>query len=136
MNNFLKKLYLGMMLTEEKTFLGKRKIPTKFGYRVMLQQTQVSTVIPYFNKFISCFPKIDDLAVASLDEILSIWSGLGYYTRAKNIHKTAIILREDFDSKLPNNFEDLVALPGIGFSTAGAILSLGFKKPGVILMEM
>ena len=133
MNNFSQKIISWYDANGRKNLPWQRKIYKVWISEVMLQQTQVSTVIPYFNKFISCFPKIDDLAVASLDEILSIWSGLGYYTRAKNIHKTAIILREDFDSKLPNNFEDLVALPGIGFSTAGAILSLGFKKPGVIL---
>ena len=134
MNNFSQKIISWYDANGRKNLPWQEEDPYKVWIsEVMLQQTQVSTVIPYFNKFISCFPKIDDLAVASLDEILSIWSGLGYYTRAKNIHKTAIILRKDFDSKLPNNFEDLVALPGIGFSTAGAILSLGFKKPGVIL---
>ena len=134
MNNFSQKIISWYDANGRKNLPWQKEDPYKVWIsEVMLQQTQVSTVIPYFNKFISCFPKIDDLAVASLDEILSIWSGLGYYTRAKNIHKTAIILRKDFDSKLPNNFEDLVALPGIGFSTAGAILSLGFKKPGVIL---
>lgn len=134
MNNFSQKIISWYDANGRKNLPWQKEDPYKVWIsEVMLQQTQVSTVIPYFKKFISCFPKIDDLAVASLDEILSIWSGLGYYTRAKNIHKTAIILREDFDSKLPNNFEDLVALPGIGFSTAGAILSLGFKKPGVIL---
>ena len=119
---------------------GRNNLPwqTKNPYHVwiseiMLQQTQVYTVIPYFQKFIKNFPKIEVLAKAEEEEILALWSGLGYYTRARNILKTAIILKKEFDSFLPNTYEDLISLPGIGASTAGAILTLAFEKPGIIL---
>ena len=91
---------------------------------IMLQQTQVSTVIPYYKRFMENFPMVNDLAEASLDEVLHHWSGLGYYARARNLHKTAIVIRDEYASVFPGHFDDIVALPGIGRSTAGAILSL------------
>ena len=100
---------------------------------IMLQQTQVSTVIPYFHKFIKVFPNIESLAKKDLEDVLALWSGLGYYSRARNIHKTSIILKNEFNNQLPEKYEDLIKLPGIGISTAGAILSLAFEKPGIIL---
>ena len=119
---------------------GRNDLPwqTKNPYHVwiseiMLQQTQVQTVIPYFHKFIKNFPTIDALAKAKPEKVLALWSGLGYYSRARNIHKTAIILQKEFKNMLPNYYEDLIKLPGIGISTAGAILSLAFEKPGIIL---
>ncbi|UPT14878.1 A/G-specific adenine glycosylase [Buchnera aphidicola] len=90
---------------------------------VMLQQTQVKTVIPYFKKFILKFPNLNVLSQANLNDILHLWSGLGYYKRAENIYKTAKIIEQKFDGKFPSNITDLVKLPGIGRSTAGAILS-------------
>ncbi len=90
---------------------------------IMLQQTQVTTVIPYFERFIKTFPTIKSLASADIDEVLSLWSGLGYYARARNLHKAAQIMVEKHDGKFPVDFEDVVALPGIGRSTAGAILA-------------
>ena len=93
---------------------------------IMLQQTQVKTVIPYFNIFIQKFPDFNSLQVASMNEILHLWSGLGYYTRAKNLYKTIKIISDRYNNQLPNNFTDLIKLPGIGKSTAGAILSLSF----------
>jgi len=99
----------------------------------MLQQTQVETVIPYFERFISCFPTIIELCNSPLDKVLHQWSGLGYYARARNLHKTAQILCSKFDAKLPQTVEQLTELPGIGLSTAGAILSLGFNQPAAIL---
>ena len=91
---------------------------------VMLQQTQVVTVIPYFERFMASFPSVKKLADASLDEVLAHWSGLGYYSRARNLHKAAQIIRDQHDGEFPQQFEAVVELPGIGRSTAGAILSL------------
>lgn len=91
---------------------------------VMLQQTQVVTVIPYFERFMASFPNVKKLADASLDEVLAHWSGLGYYSRAHNMHKAAQIIRDQYSGKFPQQFDAVVELPGIGRSTAGAILSL------------
>ena len=118
---------------------GRKDLPWQHpatAYRVwiseiMLQQTQVVTVIPYFNKFIRQYPDIQALANAPLDEVLSLWAGLGYYARARNLHKTAIIINQA--GKFPDSFDDLVAFPGIGASTAGAILSIAFGKRQAIL---
>ena len=100
---------------------------------IMLQQTQVKTVIPYFNKFIEKYPNLDALLKASEDEILAQWSGLGFYRRAKNIYKACRVISEDFNSKLPKNINDLESLPGIGRSTAGAIMSIAFNEGHPIL---
>lgn len=100
---------------------------------IMLQQTQVSTVIDYYLRFIDKFPDIDSLANAEQDDVLSYWSGLGYYARARNLHKTARIVAADFNGQMPNTLEGLVALPGIGRSTAGAILTLGYHQRFPIL---
>ena len=100
---------------------------------IMLQQTQVSTAIPYFLKFIQRFPDIDTLANATEDEVLSYWSGLGYYTRARNILKSAQSIKIEFESTLPKSLKELVTLPGIGRSTAGAIRSIGYGLKAPIL---
>ncbi len=99
----------------------------------MLQQTQVETVKPYFMRFLEKYPKISDLARASTDDVLALWSGLGYYNRAKNLHKTSIIIHDDYQGAFPTCLDRLTELPGIGSSTAGAILSLSMGKRGVIL---
>ena len=99
----------------------------------MLQQTQVKTVVPYFNKFIEKYPNLDALLKASEDEILAQWSGLGFYRRAKNIYKACRVISEDFNNKLPSNINDLESLPGIGRSTAGAIMSIAFNEGHPIL---
>ena len=99
----------------------------------MLQQTQVKTVIPYFDRFIERFPDIQSLAAVSNDDVLAYWSGLGYYARARNLLKTAKICMEQHDGDLPPTPEALNALPGIGESTANAIYSQAFDKPAVIL---
>jgi len=91
---------------------------------VMLQQTQVATVIPYFERFMARFPTVADLAAAPLDEVLHLWTGLGYYARARNLHKAAKQVVEKHGGEFPRNFDDVAALPGIGRSTAGAVLSL------------
>lgn len=100
---------------------------------VMLQQTQVDTAIPYFQRFIDSFPNLELLAESDLDEVLTVWSGLGYYARAKNLLVSARLCKKLYDGRLPNDLDSLLALPGIGRSTAGAIMSLGFDKRYPIL---
>lgn len=100
---------------------------------VMLQQTQVVTVIPYFTRFIEHFPTIIDLAKASIDDVLHLWTGLGYYARARNLHKTAQTVADKFAGAFPCQFDDVLSLPGIGRSTAGAILSLSQQQRYAIL---
>ncbi len=100
---------------------------------IMLQQTQVSTVIPYYQRFTQRFPTVDDLANADVDDVLSLWTGLGYYARARNLHKAAKLIVEQHASKLPQNLEALIDLPGIGRSTAGAIMTLGYHQNFPIL---
>lgn len=99
----------------------------------MLQQTQVTTVIPYYERFMASFPEIPALAGASIDEVLEHWSGLGYYARGRNLHKTAQLVVAEHGGELPGDQESLESLPGIGRSTAGAILSLGFGVRAPIL---
>ena len=99
----------------------------------MLQQTQVKTVIPYFLKFISEYPTVDKLANAEESEVMSHWSGLGYYSRARNLHKSAAIIKNDYAGRFPQQYDQIIALPGIGPSTAGAILSLNKIEPRAIM---
>lgn len=118
---------------------GRKDLPWQIDstpYRVwvseiMLQQTQVTTVIGYYKKFITKFPTIEQLAEADLDEVLPFWAGLGYYSRVRNLHKAAEQIHAL--GAFPDTLETLQALPGIGRSTAGAILSLGFKQSAPIL---
>lgn len=98
---------------------------------IMLQQTQVKTVLQYFPRFIARFPDVNTLANATWDEVAPYWAGLGYYARARNLHKAAQLVAAA--GKFPQNLEDWIALPGIGPSTAGALMSLGLGKFGVIL---
>ena len=100
---------------------------------IMLQQTQVATVVAYFNRFIDRFPTLFDLARADIDEVLALWSGLGYYARARHLYRAACIVAREYAGKLPQTREVLEQLPGIGRSTAGAILSLGMGRYGEIL---
>ena len=120
---------------------GRRQLPWQSDptpYRVwisevMLQQTQVETAIPYFLRFVARFPDVGSLAAAQLDEVLHLWSGLGYYARARNLHRAAneTVLRHD--GELPETLSQLVALPGIGRSTAAAILALSRGQRHAIL---
>ena len=120
---------------------GRKHLPwqqDKSPYKVwiseiMLQQTQVTTVIPYFEKFMERFPSVQSLASASEDEVLSYWSGLGYYARARNMHKCAKTILEEYNGIFPNSLQEVQDLPGIGRSTAGAILSLSLGQPQAIL---
>jgi A/G-specific adenine glycosylase len=100
---------------------------------IMLQQTQVKTVIPYFKRWMKKFPTLGSLARSDLDEVLQIWAGLGYYARAKHLHQTATILVKQYHSVFPSDLDLLQTLPGIGHSTAGAILSFGLRKRACIL---
>ncbi|WP_428622527.1 A/G-specific adenine glycosylase [Sedimenticola sp.] len=100
---------------------------------IMLQQTQVSTVIPYYERFMQRFPALSRLAEAPLDEVLHHWSGLGYYARARNLHRAAQVIQFEQGGRFPSTLESLMLLPGVGRSTAGAILSLALEQPFPIL---
>jgi A/G-specific adenine glycosylase len=90
----------------------------------MLQQTQVATAIPFYERFMMRFPDVQSLAVAPIDEVLHLWSGLGYYARARNLHRAARVIASKYGGDLPHTLEEMQGLPGIGRSTAGAILAL------------
>jgi A/G-specific adenine glycosylase len=100
---------------------------------IMLQQTQVNTVISYFHRFMQRFPDVKTLAQANMDDVLHLWSGLGYYARARNLYKTAVVILQKYNGEFPDNLEALANLPGIGLSTAGAILSLSMNISAAIL---
>jgi A/G-specific adenine glycosylase len=100
---------------------------------IMLQQTQVRVVIPYFERFVAALPDVAALAAAPLDDVLALWSGLGYYARARNLHAAARLCAERHGGELPRDFDALVALPGIGRSTAGAILAQAWGDRFAIL---
>ncbi len=99
----------------------------------MLQQTQVKTVIPYFNNFVRLIPNLEKLAKVNNKRLMKCWQGLGYYSRARNLKKTAQIILKKHKGEIPNNFEDLKALPGIGNYTASAILAIAFNEPYIPL---
>lgn len=100
---------------------------------IMLQQTTVPTVRGYFERFISRWPSVQDLAKASLDDVLHEWQGLGYYSRAKNLHKCAVMIVEAFDGTFPTAEKDLLSLPGVGPYTAAAIQSIAFNSPSTVV---
>ncbi len=116
---------------------NKRDLPwrqTKDPYKIwlseiMLQQTQVKTVIDYYHRFLTRFPTIQDLAKANEEEVLTLWSGLGYYSRARNLYKGAKEIVEKYDAKFPSNPQEILSLPGIGKYTLGAIASIAFEQP-------
>jgi A/G-specific adenine glycosylase len=120
---------------------GRKDLPwqhPRTAYRVwiseiMLQQTQVATVIPYFERWMASFPDVRSLAAAPLDDVLSHWSGLGYYARARNLHRAANRCVEEYDGDLPPAAEALSSLPGIGLSTANAIVSQASDRPAAVL---
>lgn len=100
---------------------------------IMLQQTQVATVIPYYQRFMQRFPDVRSLAAAPLDEVLHLWTGLGYYARARNLHRTAQVVVDEYAGQLPESHAAWLAMPGIGRSTAGAILALSCDQRHAIL---
>ncbi len=111
---------------------------TKNPYRIwiseiMLQQTQVDTVIPYYQRFLKAFPTVEVLAKADLSRVLKIWEGLGYYSRARYLHQAAKRIVGQFNGRIPDRLDDLLSLPGIGRYTAGAILSIAHNKEAPIL---
>jgi len=120
---------------------GRHHLPwqqSRTPYRVwvseiMLQQTQVATVIPYYERFMARFPDVRALADAPVDEVLHLWSGLGYYARARNLHRAAMRIRDAHAGEFPQTFADIAALPGVGRSTAGAILALARGERFAIL---
>lgn len=100
---------------------------------IMLQQTGVQAVIPYFEKFLHKWPTVEDLAAADLDQVLTAWAGLGYYARARNLHKCAIHIRDELNGIFPNTEEDLLKLPGVGTYTAAAIAAIAFQLPATVM---
>lgn len=95
----------------------------------MLQQTQVETALPYYTRFLERFPTVDALARSSEEEILGLWSGLGYYSRARNLRKAARRVAAEHGGRIPNDYDSLIQLPGVGRYMAGAILSIAFNEP-------
>lgn len=122
-------------------FHGRHDLPwqhTQDPYRVwlseiMLQQTQVDTVIPYYQRFLVCFPDVQSLAAAPSDDVLGLWAGLGYYARARNLHRAAQLVVQEHGGTFPESAQKLAALPGIGRSTAAAIASFCFGERSAIL---
>ena len=120
---------------------GRHDLPwqnTQDAYRIwiseiMLQQTQVATVVPYYQRFMKSFPTVQDLAAANNDDVMHHWTGLGYYARARNLHKATKQIVEQHNGVFPTNFDDVLALPGIGRSTAGAILAFSQQQHHAIL---
>ena len=100
---------------------------------VMLQQTQVVTVMPYYQRFMAAYPTVQQLAAAPLDAVLKLWEGLGYYSRCRNLHKAALFVVDHCDGQFPQTLEDIDALPGVGRSTAGAIMTFAHQQPHPIL---
>ena len=96
---------------------------------IMLQQTRVAAVLPYFQRFMERYPTVEALAAGEEQELLKLWEGLGYYSRARNLQKTARIITEEYGGRFPAEYEALTALPGIGDYTAGAIASIAFGEP-------
>ncbi len=112
----------------------KRRTPYRVWVsEIMLQQTQVATVIAYYQRFMAHFPNIKRLADAPVDDVLHLWSGLGYYSRARNLHCAAQVVRDEHHGRFPKTLEAVMALPGIGRSTAGAILALSRDERHAIL---
>ena len=132
---------IGPALVDWQRRHGRQDLPwqrERSAYRVwisevMLQQTQVSTVIDYFARFVARFPDVTTLADAPIDDVLHRWTGLGYYARARNLHRAAQIVRDQHEGELPTDFDAMVKLPGVGPSTAGAILAIACKQRHAIL---
>ena len=96
---------------------------------IMLQQTRVAAVIPYFQRFMAAYPTVEDLAACDEGELMRLWAGLGYYSRARNLRRAARVIAEEYGGAFPRTYEELMALPGVGDYTAGAILSIAFGEP-------
>jgi A/G-specific adenine glycosylase len=135
MNEFSKKV-LNWFANHGRKDLPWQKNPTAYSVwvsEIMLQQTQVTTVIPYYERFMGSFPNMQSLAAAEIDQVLHHWTGLGYYARARNLHKTAVLIVNENNGNLPSDVDQLCELPGIGKSTAGAIVAIAFRERAAIL---
>jgi A/G-specific adenine glycosylase len=127
---------LGWYEKHQRTLPWRMKTPNPYRTwvsEIMLQQTTVPTVIPYFQRFLETWPTVQDLANAPLDDVLHLWQGLGYYSRARNLHKCAKKIVEDFQGIFPEDEALLKKLPGIGDYTAAAIRSIAFNQPSVVI---
>ena len=123
----------------QKRDLPWRKIQNPYAIwisEIMLQQTQVAVVIPYFLRWIDRFPNINALATANLDDVIKCWEGLGYYSRARHLHEAAQHIVKHFNGNLPNCEEDLKKIKGLGPYTIGAVLSFAFHQKKLLLMGM
>lgn len=100
---------------------------------MMCQQTGVNTVMPYYERFLKSFPDVESLARASEEDVLKLWEGLGYYSRARNLHRAAKLVVKEFDGRLPKTREEILKLPGVGEYSAGAILAIAYSKPEAAL---
>jgi len=115
--------------------LHHRKLPFRENYdpyriwisEIMLQQTQMDTVIPYYERFTEAFPTVFDLAKATEEQVMGLWAGLGYYSRARNLYKCARVLVDEYDGQFPKDYQKAMKLPGIGPYTAGAVLSIAYN---------
>lgn len=117
---------------QNRRILPWREDPTPYHVwvsEIMLQQTQVQTVLPYYERFMSECPRLEDLAALSIERLHKLWEGLGYYSRANHLHEAAIEVMNRYDGALPDSYDALLTLPGIGPYTAGAISSIAFAKP-------
>ncbi|UCE57185.1 MAG: A/G-specific adenine glycosylase, partial [Desulfobacterales bacterium] len=100
---------------------------------VMLQQTQVNTVLPYYRKFLDTFPTVNHLSQAHLQDVLKVWEGMGYYARARNLHRAAGIVQETYDGIIPNSWQAFRNLPGVGDYIAAAVLSIAYGHPYAVV---
>lgn len=140
MNVFFKRKYLRKKLRQW-YHLHKRDLPWRktldpykiWTSEIMLQQTQVATVIPYYQKWVKTFPKLETFAKAPLSKVLKLWAGLGYYRRARMFHKAAQYVKKNLGGKIPGKMEELRKLPGIGRYTAGAIASIAYNETVPVL---
>jgi len=138
-NSILTKKILHWYDNNKRALPWRKKVPqTKKEYytlisEFMLQQTQVATVIPYFNSFVKDIPNMSSLAKINESKLLKYWEGLGYYARVKNLKKTAVIVEQDFNGRLPSTIDELKSLPGIGDYTANAIMAIAFNEPFIPL---
>ena len=128
---------IGSKISNWYTQNGRQNLPWRENvtpYRIwiseiMLQQTQVNTAIDYFNRFMAKYPDLETIKDATEDDIYSLWSGLGYYRRASYIYRAKETIHANFSGRMPEQYKDIISLPGIGRSTAGAILSIAFNPP-------
>jgi len=129
-----KRLYLWYNKNKRLLPFRNNKEPYKIWLaEIMLQQTQMATVIPYYNRWINHFPILQNVAEARLSELLKLWEGLGYYARCRNFHKAAIIINRDHNGKIPEDWETFRSLPGVGDYTAAAVLSISYSLPYVVI---